>query len=92
MARRYIVEGRVQGVGFRYFAAEAGRREAVGGWVRNLADGRVEAYAEGEPDAVLRFEQRLRTGPPLARVARVDVQDVAPSGAGTFEVLSTAGG
>ena len=79
VARRFHLSGRVQGVGFRYFADHAAHREGVRGWVANCADGAVEAVAEGESDAVERFERALRQGPPHARVDRVEVEDLAPS-------------
>ena len=68
----------MQGVGFRYFAEAAAAREGVHGWVRNLPDGRVEAAAEGDADAIERFERALRHGPPGARVERVDVDAAVP--------------
>ena len=80
VARRYIISGRVQGVGFRYFAESAAAREGIHGWIRNRADGTVEASAEGDADAVDRFESKLRHGPPGARVEHVDVEDTVPSG------------
>jgi acylphosphatase len=73
---RLLVEGRVQGVGYRYFAARAARELGVRGWVRNLVDGRVEAEAAGNPAAVRAFVERLREGPPHGRVDRVDVREV----------------
>jgi acylphosphatase len=79
VARRYLISGRVQGVGFRYFADAWATREGLHGWVRNLPDGRVEATAEGESEAVERFERAIRHGPPGARVERVDVDDAVPS-------------
>jgi len=75
-ARRYVVGGRVQGVGFRYFVRERALREGVRGWVRNLFDGRVEALAVGDPAALARLEDHLRRGPAGARVAHVEVQNV----------------
>ena len=90
IARRYFIGGRVQGVGFRYFAREAGLREGVRGWVRNLVDGRVEAFAEGEADAVERFEQHIRSGPVGAHVGRVDVREERPTaGSAGFHVRSS---
>ena len=68
IARRYLITGRVQGVGFRYFVHGAAVREGLKGWVRNLSGGAVEALAEGEPEAIERFEAQLRQGPALARV------------------------
>ena len=68
VARRYLVSGKVQGVGFRFFTENAARREGLVGFVRNLDDGRVEAIVEGDADAVTRFERGLHRGPPMARV------------------------
>jgi len=81
VARRLLISGRVQGVGFRYFSADVAAREGVTGWVRNLPDGRVEAHVEGEAEAVTRVERALRQGPPGARVDAVDVDAQPPSGA-----------
>lgn len=78
-ARRFIVSGRVQGVGFRYFAQDAARREGLRGYVMNRDDGSVEALAEGEPEAIERFERALRQGPSRSRVERVMVDDTEPS-------------
>jgi acylphosphatase len=64
VARRFVVSGRVQGVGFRYFAADAARREGLSGAVRNLEDGTVEALAQGEAESVERFERALRRARP----------------------------
>ena len=80
VARRFVISGRVQGVGFRWFAEAAAAREGVHGWIRNLPDGRVEAQAEGDAEALERFERALRQGPPSARVETVDVDAVAPTG------------
>jgi acylphosphatase len=79
IARRFLIGGRVQGVGFRYFAQEAAVREGAGGWVRNLPDGRVEVLVEGEAEAVTRIERALRAGPRGARVDTVYV-DTEPAG------------
>jgi acylphosphatase len=80
VARRLIIGGRVQGVGFRYFTQEAAAREGVTGWVRNRPDGRVEAYIEGEAETVTRLERALRRGPPAARVDDVEAESELPSG------------
>jgi acylphosphatase len=80
VARRYVIGGRVQGVGFRYFAKAAAAREGILGWVMNLPDGRVEISAEGDAEALVRFERSVRHGPPQARIERVDVDDMAPTG------------
>jgi acylphosphatase len=85
-ARRLVVSGRVQGVGFRWFVAEAARQEGLVGWVRNLEDGRVDVLAEGDADALARFEWRLWQGPPAARVDDVESEDVLPAGGLGFDV------
>ena len=80
VGRRFAIQGRVQGVGFRWFTKDAAAREGLTGYVRNLPDGSVEAYAEGEADAVTRFERAIRSGPPGARVKHVNVDDEDPGG------------
>jgi len=80
VARRYLVSGRVQGVGFRYFVQDAAVREGVSGFVRNVPDGRVEAQVEGDIEAVTRVERALAQGPPGARVDDLAVEQVAPTG------------
>lgn len=83
VARRYLVSGRVQGVGFRFFVEHIARQEGVSGHVRNLPDGRVEAQVEGDVMAVGRVEAALWQGPRGARVDGVETQEVAPSGRAT---------
>jgi acylphosphatase len=78
VSRRFLISGRVQGVGFRWFAQTTAAREGIHGWVRNLPDGRVEAAAEGEAEAIERFEQALRYGPPGARVEHLEIEHTAP--------------
>jgi len=78
--RRFVVTGRVQGVGFRWFTYDAAAREGVDGWVTNRSDGSVEAEIEGEIDALDRVEAALRRGPASARVEAVDVDERAPDG------------
>ena len=79
VGRRYIVRGRVQRVGFRFFVENAAQRESIQGFVRNQHDGSVEVVAEGDVDAMQRFEMAVRRGPSGARVDDVDVVDVEPS-------------
>ena len=87
MARRFVISGRVQGVGFRYFTQDAARREGLHGFVRNNDDGTVEAVAEGESEALERFERAIRRGPSRARVEQVMIDDLAPTAAATgFEI------
>jgi acylphosphatase len=80
MARRYLIGGRVQGVGFRFFTREAAAREGITGWVRNCPDGRVEVLAEGESESLLRFEGAIRHGPPRARVEAFEREARPPTG------------
>lgn len=80
VARRFIISGRVQGVGFRYFAIRAARKAGVVGTVRNVADGTVEAIAEGSQAAVAEFREALERGPSYGHVARVDEIEMQPSG------------
>ena len=80
------MQGRVQGVGFRYFAARAARELGVAGWVRNLPDGSVETLVEGEATAVEGYLDRLRRGPSASRVDGVVVEERAEEGHSTFEI------
>ena len=80
VARRYVISGRVQGVGFRYFTEAAAARDGIDGWVRNTPDGRVEIVAEGDGDAMERFECSIRLGPGGARVSHVEVDLAEPAG------------
>lgn len=80
VARRFLMSGRVQGVGFRFFAQDAARREGLSGGVRNLDDGTVEAVAEGESGSLERFEAALRRGPSRSRVEQVRVEGTEPTG------------
>ena len=82
VARRYLIGGRVQGVGFRYFTEAVASREGLQGWVRNLPDGRVEAAVDGERESVDRFERSIRHGPPGARVDHVETFDDVPGDRG----------
>lgn len=77
MRRRYVVEGEVQGVGYRYFAVRSAHRLGIRGWVRNLADGRVEVLGDGTPDQLERFEADLRRGPSIASVTNIHRSDIS---------------
>lgn len=78
--RRLLISGIVQGVGFRYWALRAASSYKVGGFVRNLPDGRVEAVLEGPEDAVDSFSSLLKVGPAHARVTGVTETDEPPVG------------
>lgn len=80
VARKFLVSGEVQGVGYRYFAQRAAARHQVLGYVRNLTDGRVEAWAEGEAESVEAFKQDLAAGPTFSRVEHVEELNVEPTG------------
>ena len=71
-ARRWIVHGQVQGVGFRWFVMREAKRLELGGFVRNLANGAVEVVYEGPETALDTLEHKLREGPPHAHVADVE--------------------
>jgi acylphosphatase len=76
-AIRFLVSGLVQGVGYRFFAVRAARGLGISGFARNLPDGRVEVVAQGSEDALGRFEEALRLGPPGGRVQAVEPSDAA---------------
>ncbi|HEV3279377.1 MAG TPA: acylphosphatase [Terriglobia bacterium] len=75
VAKKYRISGRVQGVGFRYFAERAAHGLGLGGYVRNCPDGTVEVYAIGEPSTLEVFRLQLAEGPRSARVAAVEERD-----------------
>jgi len=87
VARRLVVKGRVQGVGFRMFVQDVANAEGLHGWVANRPDEAVEVLAEGDREAVDRLERRVRSGPPGARVASVERSDQPPSGRATGFVV-----
>jgi acylphosphatase len=77
-ARRYIVRGRVQGVGFRWFVEREAHLLGIAGWVRNNHDGSVEVLAQGTREQLSGLHARLREGPPAARVDHVEVMEARP--------------
>ena len=80
IARRFTVRGRVQGVGFRYFAIRAAREAGISGTVRNLGDGSVEVIAEGSAPAIDQFREALKRGPSYSHVSEVVEIEMAFSG------------
>ncbi len=75
LARRYVVKGRVQGVGFRYFVCRAAQNLGIRGWVRNLEDGTVEVHAQGGSETMTRFVAEIRSGPSFAIVEDIQEDD-----------------
>lgn len=80
VARKFLIRGDVQGVGFRFFAQRAAARHQVVGYVRNLPDGTVEALAEGPRNSVEQFKHDLATGPQFAIVGQVEEISQEPTG------------
>jgi acylphosphatase len=84
---RFLVSGRVQGVGFRYFTQTTGIELGLTGWARNLADGRVEAEAQGSAEVVREFAKKISKGPVLARVTNlVEIELPCDSCETTFSI------
>ena len=81
-----VVEGWVQGVGYRWFVRESARRLGISGWVRNRDDGSVEMEAEGAANVLETFVGELRTGNPSARVDRLSSKTVAAQGDQDFDI------
>ena len=87
IARKFLISGRVQGVGFRYFTQRTSARHQVRGYVKNLSDGRVEVLAEGKAASVEAFKHDLAAGPTYSEVAEVEELVVEPTGAySTFRI------
>jgi acylphosphatase len=80
VARRFLISGDVQGVGYRFFAQRAAARHQVVGYVKNLSDGRVEALVEGSPVQVEAFKHDLATGPRFGRVEDIEELNLDPTG------------
>jgi acylphosphatase len=75
IARTYVISGRVQGVGFRYFAERVAIQLGIHGYVKNLSSGSVEVYAVGNEPALEEFKHHLTEGPRSARVTAIDESD-----------------
>jgi len=80
VARKFLIRGEVQGVGYRFFAQRAAARHQIVGYVRNCPDGTVEALAEGPPDSVEEFKNDLAAGPQWAIVDQLEEINLDPSG------------
>lgn len=86
IARRIVVRGEVQGVGFRWHCCRVADELGVAGWVTNRADGAVEIHAEGPPAAVGQLLNWCERGPRHAIVTKVEAAEAAPGGLTTFSV------
>ena len=80
VARKFIISGTVQGVGYRFFAQRAAARHQVLGYVKNLKDGRVEALAEGDAKTVEDFKHDLTAGPRHSNVEHIEELVLDPTG------------
>jgi len=76
LARKYLLAGRVQGVGFRYFVFRVAQSFGVLGWVKNLKNGMVEIHAQGDTETLMLFEAEIRSGPPFAVVENIQEDDI----------------
>lgn len=86
-AKRFVVRGRVQGVGFRWFVEREANILGIAGWVRNNHDGSVEVLAQGRREQLSGLHSRLREGPRAARVDVVEVSDASPvAGLSSFRI------
>lgn len=85
---RFLVSGRVQGVGFRWFTRREAVRLGLAGHARNLPDGRVEVVAQGSSEQVEALRKRLESGPALSRVDRVERHD-DPHDTNTYKSFNT---
>jgi acylphosphatase len=91
LARHYLISGRVQGVCYRASAERQAVALGLDGWIRNLADGRVETVARGETEQLAAFEAWLRQGSVMARVDTVQMRPwTAPVQTGSFVTLRNA--
>ena len=80
VARKFIISGEVQGVGYRFFAQRVAASHQIAGYVRNLEDGRVEVLAEGALENIEGFKHDLAAGPEFAHVEKIEEVSVEPNG------------
>ena len=86
-ARRFLIRGRVQGVGFRWFVEREAFMLQIAGWVRNNPDGTVEVLAQGTREQLAGLHSRLREGPRAARIDEVEVSEARPiAGLTSFQI------
>ena len=85
--RKFVVRGRVQGVGFRWFVEREAKTLGIAGWVRNDSDGSVEVLGTGTRDQLSALRSRLQQGPRAARVDNVEELEAKPvTGLNTFRI------
>jgi acylphosphatase len=89
-AAQLLIRGIVQGVGYRYWAQRTARELGLAGWTRNLYDGRVEIFAEGDEAKLEELERRCKQGPRSAEVEAVTRTDKPPRGGRSFEIAPDA--
>lgn len=85
-AKRWVVSGTVQGVGFRFFVQHKASALGLSGWARNLDDGTVEVFASGAPERLSDLAAALHIGPPMAQVRGVEEVDAEPEGSTSFSI------
>jgi acylphosphatase len=85
-AKRWLIGGRVQGVGFRFFVQHKATALGIAGWARNLEDGRVEVYAVGSPDQLNDLAAAVHAGPRMAEVGSVEEHDEAIQNLSSFRI------
>ena len=86
-ARRFVIRGRVQGVGFRWFVEREAHILGITGWVRNDDDGSVEVLAVGAPEKLAELRSKLQAGPRAARVEDLEESEAQPvAGLDSFQV------
>ena len=87
MTRRYLISGRVQGVGFRWFVEREARAIGIGGWVRNTDGGTVEVLASGSEEQLGKLKKSLEQGPRAARVDEVqEIDEPQEAGESSFRI------
>lgn len=84
----FIVKGRVQGVGFRYFTYANAKKLKINGWVRNLDSGDVEVEAQGSYESIERFRTSLKKGPMFSKVSALEESTLQREEFKSFEVLN----
>ena len=90
LQRTFVVRGRVQGVGFRFWTKRMADQRQINGWVRNRVDGTVEVHAEGTDRSLDDLDRLLRQGPPASSVSGLECEPVPTTAASGFRVEPTA--